>query len=367
MRLVKIVPILISCLSFLICANFAQAGLGLSPSKWAEEHGPRGAQIEKTFTFSRSDPEEDLYFQAETEGEIKDWLEIDKGLEFIMPKGEQQFPIKVKINIPAGADYGNYKGGIRFKSETRTKEKTSGAGVILGALIQIDLAVSDEDFLDYDILQITVPATKENELVRISLKIWNRGNIEAKPTKLTMVFWDGYKAEQIEFEEIADFSGIKAVPPFSEGEIEIESSAKLEVGQYWAIIKAYHNDEIIKSEEIIFDVKKDIIFKEENPQETDISSKTVLEIWKNYSSHILIIVIVVIIVIGFLLIIKLWKKTALSDSNKRNKRGGDSDAEFLRKDILIKQDKQKETAKRKMANKPVSLDSLIEDSTKRNK
>ena len=194
-----------------------------------------------------------MLFRSEIEGEIKDWIKIDKGLEFVMPKGEQQFPIRVSIDVPQDAEYRGYQGGVRLKSESKA-EATEGIGVVLSALIQIDLTVSEEEFLDYEILQIAIPKQEEGKPLKVVLKIWNRGNVEAKPTKLTADFWDKYKWEQLESKEITDFSKIEAIASFSEGEIKLELPIKFEPEQYWANIKVYQDEELLKSENIFFEI-----------------------------------------------------------------------------------------------------------------
>jgi len=172
-----------------------------------------------------------------------------------MPKGEQQFPIKVIIDVPQDAEYRGYQGGVRLKSESKT-ETVEGIGVALHALIQIDLTVSEEEFLDYEILQIAIPKQEEGKPLKVVLKIWNRGNVEARPTKLTADFWDKYKREQLESKEITDFSEVKAITPFSEGEIKLEIPIKFEPEQYWANIKVYQDEEILKAADIFFEIVK---------------------------------------------------------------------------------------------------------------
>jgi len=249
----KVATILVTALLVFTLADFCQAGLGISPSLWIEKHALRGSSIEKVFTLSRAEPKENLYFKAEIEGEIKDWIKIDKGLEFTMPKGEQQFPIKVTIGVPQDAEYRGYQGSIRLKSESKT-ENVEGIGISLQALIQIELTVSKEEILDYEILQIAIPQQEEKESLSVVLKIWNRGNVEARPTKLTVNFWDKYGKEQLESKKITDFSGIEAIKPFSEGEIKIEIPIEFEPEQCWAKVKVYQDEELLKSEDIFFEI-----------------------------------------------------------------------------------------------------------------
>jgi hypothetical protein len=91
--------LLIVTLTFLFAQN-CQAGLGISPSLWVVKHVLRGSHLEKIFTLSRAESKEKLYFKIQLEGEIKDWIQLDKGLEFVIPKGVQEFPIKIIIDVP---------------------------------------------------------------------------------------------------------------------------------------------------------------------------------------------------------------------------------------------------------------------------
>lgn len=253
----KVAIILVTLLLVLVWADNAQAGLGISPSRWVEKNALKGSHLEKVFTLSRSNPVVDLSFKAEIKGEIKDWIKIDKGLDFTIPRGQQQFPIKVILDVPQEADYRDYQGSIRLKSESKDAETSGmGAGVVLSSLIQIDLTVSEKEILEYEILQIAIPDSEAGEPVSIYLKIWNTGNVEAKPTKVTVDFFDKFKKINLGSYEVIDFSGVPSVEPFSEGEIKIDIPAKFEAEQYWASIKVYQEAELLKSEDITFEVKE---------------------------------------------------------------------------------------------------------------
>ena len=293
----KVATILVITLLIFLLADSCQAGLGISPSQWIEKHALRGSRIEKIFTLSRAEPKEDLYFKAEIEGEIKDWIKINKGLEFVMPKGEQQFPIRVSIDVPQDAEYRDYKASIRLKSEPKTTE-TEGIGVVLHALIQIELTVSGEEFLDYEILQIAIPKQEEGKFLNIILKIWNRGNVEARPTRLTADFWDKYKSEQLESKEITDFSGVAAIGPFSEGEIVLGLPVKFEPEQYWANVKIYQDGELLKSEDIFFEIVKAAALEKGDLLET-LSTET-LEGQKEFSYFYLGLGIIVLVGLALL-------------------------------------------------------------------
>src|SRR5579863_2134183 len=173
-------------LSILLCfARPAFADLGLSPSDWTEPNGLPGQQIVKTFTLSRSDTAGDLYFTSTISGDLDSWITIENGNSFTMPAGQQQFPIKVDINIPPNAAQKEYKGEIRLSSTTSVAQ-SGQIGVLLGALIRIDLTVSNKPYLNYSVQQIEIPDQETGNAVNVVLKIDNTGNVEAKPTKVTV-------------------------------------------------------------------------------------------------------------------------------------------------------------------------------------
>jgi len=292
---IKTATILVIVLVVLFLGNIAYAGLGISPSDWIEKNALRGSHIEKTFTLSRSNPDEDLYFKAEIGGEIKDWLKIDKGIEFTMPKGAQQFPIKITVDIPQNADFKSYQSEIRLKSESKSKEASGmGSSVVLNALIKINLTVSDTGVLDYEILQIAIPKQEEGDPINILLKILNRGNAQAKPTRLTIDFFDKYKQAKIDSRDLTDFSNIKAVVAFSEGEIKLEIPMQLAIEQYWAKVTVYQDEKVLKSEEITFDIVARGSLKKETA-----STAINFKLPNNYASKVIKYILTGLVAVAF--------------------------------------------------------------------
>jgi hypothetical protein len=255
-------------LAGMLCFSFSKsafAGLGIIPSDWIEPNGMQGQQIEKTFTLVRKDASEDLYFASKITGDLTNWIKIENGNNFVMPKGQQQFPVKITLNIPQNAEKKQYKGEIRLNSETNTEKASTGSvGVLLSSLVRIDLTISDKPFIDYDILRINVPKQEEGNFVNVVLKINNKGNVEAKPTKITTDIFDKFNSAQITSQTITDFSAIKGVPPFSQGEIKLQIPAQLTPEQYWANISVYQDDKILKTDSITFEIVKKGTLKKEN-------------------------------------------------------------------------------------------------------
>ena len=75
------------------------AGFGITPSTVGNDHLLPGSHFEETVYLVQSKPEKDLLAKIEVDApEIKNWVSIDRGFEFTIPAGSQQFPIKVIID-----------------------------------------------------------------------------------------------------------------------------------------------------------------------------------------------------------------------------------------------------------------------------
>jgi len=244
---------LASLLALLCFARPVFADLGISPSDWTEPNGLAGQQIEKTFVLSRSDAGEDLYFTSQISGDINNWITVKNGNSFTMPKGQQQFPVNVVLNIPKEAEKKEYRGEIRLNSTSKTAQ-SGQIGVLLGALIRIDLTVSDKPFLSYSVQQIEIPEQETGDSVNVVLKILNEGNVLAKPTKVTIDIFDKYNSTKIKSFDITDFSNVAGVGSFSQGDLTFQLPIQLSPEQYWANISVYQDDKLLKTDDLTFNI-----------------------------------------------------------------------------------------------------------------
>ncbi len=298
-------------LTVLLCfAGHASAGLGISPSDWIEPNGLVGQQIEKTFTLSRADASEDLYFTSKITGELTDWIKIENGNSFVMPKGRQQLPVNIILSIPQSAEKKEYKGEIRLNSSSKT-EQTGQVGVLLSALIRIDLTVSDKPFLSYDVLQIEIPKQETGNSVSVILKIWNKGNVSAKPTKLTADIFDKFNTTKIDSFTLTDFSAVAGVGSFSEGQIELQLPIQLPPEQYWANVSVYQDEKVLKSSDITFNIVEAGALKHEAAAAKKNNYLLII------GGILLAVVIIAGIVVGIWLFIKK-RKNHLTISKKKH-------------------------------------------------
>lgn len=253
MKIGKIISILFIAVFFLLGVNTAFAGLGISPSQMIVPNLSKGAHVEQTFILSRSDPKENFYFTVTMEGATKDWTTLDKGAKFTMPAGEQRFPVTVIVNIPKDAANGNYKGGIRLVSSSKSPNGISGSGAstVLAALIQTDFTITGEQVLKYDISSIGIQNIEEGSPLEVSVTVINAGNVMARPTKVQVEVYDKFNKEKLESTNVTEMGSVEA---FATGDIVIPVPTKLGMDQYWARISAYKDESLLKAENLVFEI-----------------------------------------------------------------------------------------------------------------
>ena len=102
MSIKRIFQVLFVFFIALIFANDVQAGgFGVSPPQIIADNLLKGSVYEQIITLVQSEPDKDLQAEIVFDApEIESWISVDKGVSFILPKGEQQFPIKIKISVP---------------------------------------------------------------------------------------------------------------------------------------------------------------------------------------------------------------------------------------------------------------------------
>jgi len=244
---------------FLLSFIFSQitwAGFGISPPYVSNDSLARGSVYEKKITIVRGDPIEDL--KAEITINVpgaSDWITIDKGNEFILPKGEKQVPIIVKVQVPKQAAYGAYKGSIRIKTSSLEALQKGTITIALGAQIDVDLNVSQQKIFNFIVRGVTPFDAEEGykkwifffptKLV-FQLRIENLGNIQCQPTKIVLDIYDSSKTNLLETVEASKIGSIK---PFENNVILANFLTKLTPGSYYAQFKIYKNNEVAQGGE----------------------------------------------------------------------------------------------------------------------
>lgn len=268
-KVLKILPVF---LLFIIWAQAAQAGFGVSPPHIINHQLTPGSEYKEEVRLLRSSAEDDLKAQIKINApEIEDWITIDKGEEFLLPKGMLQVPMIVTIAPPKGTELGNYQGHINVRVvPTDDADRAPGISIALGARVDMDLALTNVSYADFLVRVVSVPDFEKlgkpwsfkiwswlfNKLfykTKVVMNVENTGNVKTAPTKVTLDVFDITKTKKLESYEDKTLKKIKA---FSTQKIEAKFPTKLDTGQYWGEVRVYKGQKIVNYYQISFAVEK---------------------------------------------------------------------------------------------------------------
>lgn len=242
--------LIVGGLIFLVCSNLAQAGFGISPARVQNQNLLPGSHFEQTIYLVQSNPEKDLLANIEIDApEIGDWISIDRGLEFDIPAGSRQFPIKVIVDVPIDAEFENYDGKIWVKTLPKTEEGEGMVTIALGAVIAVDLRVSAEEVFGFVVRGITIKDTEEGRAIKVAVKIQNVGNVENTLSKVHLDIYDAYLENIL---QSADVNKLKPIKAFETKEIIVKFSNKLSIGSYFGVVEVYKDDKSLGGAKIPF-------------------------------------------------------------------------------------------------------------------
>ncbi len=237
----------------LIGSDFAMAGFGVTPPFVRNTSLTRNSTYEQKILLVQGNPNVDLQATITIDApEIQDWIEIDKGNSFILPRGEQKVPMVIHITVPDNAEFKNYTGAIRIK--TGPAGDTLGAGAVnisLGAQIDIDLQVIDKVIEDFRIRKIGVSDLNEGTKIGwlyfpgkipFSMLVENTGNVKIAPSKIEFSIYDS--SGTVLYEEVSNIGTLPKIDPFATEEMTAYIPTRLPAGAYLARFKIYNGEEV---------------------------------------------------------------------------------------------------------------------------
>ena len=282
--------LIIGGLIFLTCTNIVQAGFGVGPTEvWSDRLRP-GSHFEQTIYLLQSKPVADLKAQIEVDApEVKDWISFEQGTEFIVPTGQQQFPVKVIVDVPEDAEFKNYRGKIWIKTSP-VEEEEGMVGISLGAIVDINLTVSPEVVYGFAFRGIVIKDVEEGQSIEVIVTLRNVGNIEDGPTKIRLDVYDVYLKGILQSGEV---TRIEAIKPFETKEITVKFSNKLDIGEYFAQVQIFKDKHTIGGAKQAFKVVE--------------KTAPVYKVFSKWYSWVILVIIVlvlgIIVLVGF-----VWKR-----------------------------------------------------------
>ncbi len=253
MRLIQKIVFLV--FFFLFAKPLLVGAFGVSPPFINADKLVKGVEYETTIILSQGQPKEDLKVKAvfDVPEKVRSWFSVDKGEEFIIPAGTQQFPISVFIKVPENTDLGIYKGYLRIN--TVPAEKEGQVSIAVGARVDINMTVGEGAFIDFNIKRIEILDIKEGQKPKIRVELENKGNVAVAPELVTFDVLDKYGSVKL---ATGQNNKLPETPPFKTKKfiVEIPIGMNLGIGEYWAEAKIYYNGQIVKNGEIktVFDV-----------------------------------------------------------------------------------------------------------------
>lgn len=243
-----------ACVIVFFASNtgIAYAGFGITPPYVHSERLTRGTVYKQVINLVRSDPNQDLQTEITTNIPGADsWFSVDVGKSFILPKGQQQMPITIIVNVPKDAPYQEFKGSIRIRTAPVAGAVSgSGVSIALGAQVDVDVKVVDKIF-DFEVRRVSVQDLEEGRMIwglffpgkiRFLMTIENTGNTEFGPTRVHLDIYDSEMETLLESTD--NTNGIKKLAAFSTQDVVAELPTRLPAGRYIAKYTIYKNADI---------------------------------------------------------------------------------------------------------------------------
>jgi hypothetical protein len=252
----KIFPVIILVLSYFLGAQTAFAGFGITPPYLRSETLTQGSHFTQEIVIVRGDPVEDLKTEITLNVPgINQWITVDKGLNFILPKGQQQVPIVLTVDVPKDAEFGAYTGNIRIRTSS-LNEATTGVSIALGAQVDVDLKVVNEIY-NFDVRRVELSEAEEGHKVwwldfpgkiNFFMHIENTGNVPATPSRVHFDIYSKVGAKLLE--SVDSTNNIEKIDAFATKKVAAELPTWLPPGGYLIKFSIYKKDQISKSGEL---------------------------------------------------------------------------------------------------------------------
>lgn len=255
----NVIKKMISCLMFflvggvLLATGAAKAGFGLTPPSIINDKLSPNSTYEQSILIIRDDPITSVKAKATINVPGADnWITIDKGLSFDLPKGQKMTPIIVRVNVPTNAEFKEYKGTIDIVGEPDAL-KQGAVNIGLGGQIAVDLTVVNEKISSFVVNSVKTVDSREGENINVIVAITNKGNIATVPTKAILDIYDSSKKNLIATKE--NINSPDKIKQFSSGNVNFQfDSSDIQKGSYWGKVKVYNGTELIFEGEVAITV-----------------------------------------------------------------------------------------------------------------
>ena len=240
-------------------AEIAHAGFGITPPYVRNSSLTRNSVYEQEIIMVRGNPDTELVASITLDApEVESWIEVLEGDEILLPRGENRVPITVRVTVPPNADFSDYSGRMRIRTQPSDAQVREGAvSITLGAQISIDLTVIDRIIEEFRIRRVQLPELNTGRYIgwlyfpgRIAfdMRVENTGNVDFAPTKVTFDIYD--VRGQVLLEQTENIRRIRTIAPYATENVIAELPTRLPPGNYRARYNIYNKDEVVQSGEL---------------------------------------------------------------------------------------------------------------------
>jgi hypothetical protein len=254
---------LVGIFVFILTAETALAGFGITPPYVKNTSLTRNSIYEQQIMMVRSDPTVPLEAEVVVDApEIADWIEIVQGDRIPMPVGEGKVPMTVRVTVPDDAEFKQYLGKIRISTVPPAGSESVGAvNISLGAQINIDLNIIDREIFDFRVRRIGMNDFMAGHKlgwlyfpgkILFDMTIENTGNIDVAPSDVVFQIYDSTGTTLLE--ETKHTNRLPRVAPFATDAVTAELPTRLPAGTYLARYAIYNRDEIKQEGELTMNI-----------------------------------------------------------------------------------------------------------------
>ncbi len=223
---------------FFGATQFAFAGFGITPPYVRNEALRPGSEYTQEIIIVRSDPVEDLDAELtlNTPG-IEHWFSVDRGMKFVLPKGESQTKMHITVRVPDDAKLGGYTGNIRIRTLSQNSP-TTGVSLALGAQIDVHIKVVEQIY-DFEVRRVELYEAEQGYKkwwldfpgkINFAMHIENIGNVPASPFN---VHFDIYDTAGVKLLESTDNTNkVDNILPFATKKVYAHLPTLLPLGGY---------------------------------------------------------------------------------------------------------------------------------------
>lgn len=294
--------------------------IGVSPAEIAEDYVMPGNTIRKTFTITNASESKAIDVKVEPDlGEMSTWVSFEPGNTFTIPANTNKFSFSVILNVPQTAELKNFQGFIRLQfAEVDPEAQQSSVSLVQGIRLDVNLTTTMESYTELIVRKISIEEVKEGGSAQLSMVVENKGNTIAKPSKVEVDITDLNKnvLKTLVFDSVQ----LNGIEPGTEGTIKVAlDTASLLKGEYFANIRIYVQDSILREETVVFEVKSVLI---PGGETGDVGVNTPVEGGTSAQSmQIILIASIVGIAVVALLVILLASKRLNDKEHKNPARG----------------------------------------------